>query len=504
MLFDIVEPRYAASLLALHIDPQSDELACEHRHPCNERPSAIADISLRLSEGIQELKLDQQLAPTREAISRTFNAGSTGFFKAVEGVRGRWMQRGTSSTSVNSDGSATSKSPTATPATLASVPSTPAMESMADSGSREVKEPATPTASTGSASRPPSVTADQAKERLTSWGSGIGSFFSARAPRFSVSKSNPPPPPPSAPASAQSPTTPIAQSPTSFTSTRGVVSVLESPDAEEDRVMTMTSPVSSSRSFDSELKGDGGNVVVSPGTSILESERSSLASRVSVDVIPTPGLASLATAAPVTVTVPPSASSPPASRTPTFETDRDSQVESEAEEEHVEEHEEEQVEDEHEHENEHEHEKPEVEAGIPSRSLEKNDIDARSHSDMTSDVDGDDAYDAYDAVVDETLSSKVDHEGSAESKSDHQDSEQEHDHDHDHADHDHADHDQDHHDHISDQEHDDHSYEARTGTSGSPRSSIIALSTSSRARDDDDRSDYGGHGQGAGDFGVAL
>ncbi|THG93871.1 hypothetical protein EW026_g7478 [Hermanssonia centrifuga] len=58
MLFDIVEPR--------------------------ERPSVVADIGLRLSEGIQELKLDQQLAPTREAISRTLTAGSTNFFKAVE------------------------------------------------------------------------------------------------------------------------------------------------------------------------------------------------------------------------------------------------------------------------------------------------------------------------------------------------------------------------------------------------------------------------------------
>jgi hypothetical protein len=43
MLFDIVE---------LH-------------HPCNEKPSAVVDISLRGSEGIQELKLEPQIAPTR-------------------------------------------------------------------------------------------------------------------------------------------------------------------------------------------------------------------------------------------------------------------------------------------------------------------------------------------------------------------------------------------------------------------------------------------------------
>lgn len=53
----------------------------------------VADIGLRLHEGIQELKLDQQLAPAREAVARTFTVGSSNFFKAVEGVRGRWGQR---------------------------------------------------------------------------------------------------------------------------------------------------------------------------------------------------------------------------------------------------------------------------------------------------------------------------------------------------------------------------------------------------------------------------
>ncbi|PCH39859.1 hypothetical protein WOLCODRAFT_97921 [Wolfiporia cocos MD-104 SS10] len=63
----------------------------EARHPCADKPSVVSDISLRLSEGIQELKLDQSLAPTREAIARTFTASSTSLFKAVEGVRGRWI-----------------------------------------------------------------------------------------------------------------------------------------------------------------------------------------------------------------------------------------------------------------------------------------------------------------------------------------------------------------------------------------------------------------------------
>ncbi|KAF7314639.1 UDENN domain-containing protein [Mycena kentingensis (nom. inval.)] len=62
----------------------------EPRHPCQEKPSVVADIGLRLSEGIQELKLEQQLAPAREAMARTISAGSTNFFKAFEGVKERW------------------------------------------------------------------------------------------------------------------------------------------------------------------------------------------------------------------------------------------------------------------------------------------------------------------------------------------------------------------------------------------------------------------------------
>ncbi|KAF5344864.1 hypothetical protein D9758_011603 [Tetrapyrgos nigripes] len=69
MLFDIIEPR----------------------HPCNEKISVVSDIGLRLSEGLQDLKLEQQLAPAREAVQRTFNVGSANFFSAVQGVRERWL-----------------------------------------------------------------------------------------------------------------------------------------------------------------------------------------------------------------------------------------------------------------------------------------------------------------------------------------------------------------------------------------------------------------------------
>ncbi|KAI0260689.1 transport protein Avl9-domain-containing protein [Gloeopeniophorella convolvens] len=153
MLFDIIEPR----------------------HPCNEKPSAIADITLRLSEGIQELKLEQQLAPTREAISRTITAGSTNFFKAVEGVKGRWMQRSTSTASVVS---------TSTSSGTVEISSVDVL----DSGSLTHSPLST-------ASAPAAVAAQEApaKERLSGWGASVGSFFATRTARLSTAAKAPSP-----------------------------------------------------------------------------------------------------------------------------------------------------------------------------------------------------------------------------------------------------------------------------------------------------------------------
>lgn len=54
----------------------------------------VSDLSLRLSEGIHDLHIDQSLAPTREALSSAYAAGSSAIvsggssiFKAFDGVR---------------------------------------------------------------------------------------------------------------------------------------------------------------------------------------------------------------------------------------------------------------------------------------------------------------------------------------------------------------------------------------------------------------------------------
>ncbi|KAI5989145.1 transport protein Avl9-domain-containing protein [Pisolithus albus] len=170
MLFDIVEPR----------------------HPCNERPSVVSDLGLRLSEGIQDLKLEQQLAPTREAISRTLTASSTNFFKAVEGVRGRLQQRVVSSTSVASD-----LSPGSLNTTVEISKSDADMTQPPDASSKRDAEVMSQTsrnsvASVSSGSRSVSVVqaAADTKAVLSSWGAGIHSLWTSRSSRFSTARSS--------------------------------------------------------------------------------------------------------------------------------------------------------------------------------------------------------------------------------------------------------------------------------------------------------------------------
>ncbi|KIP02780.1 hypothetical protein PHLGIDRAFT_111646 [Phlebiopsis gigantea 11061_1 CR5-6] len=172
MLFDIMEPR----------------------HPCTDRPSVVADIGLRLTEGIQELKLDQQLAPAREAVSRTINAGSTGFFKAVDSVRERWMQRSSSSSpdvSAPQAGSASSSMVNVSRSDTGSIRSGRDSLSMFSSPESSPQPPPAgirPLSLIGSKMPPPPPPPADTMPAASTWGAGIGSFFSQRATRFSVAR----------------------------------------------------------------------------------------------------------------------------------------------------------------------------------------------------------------------------------------------------------------------------------------------------------------------------
>ena len=151
----------------------------------------VSDIGLRLQEGIQELKLEQQLAPARDAVARTFTVGSSNFFKAVEGVKGRWGQRTPShDDSVDSQ----NKLPrTSTPPVEVSKADWEEEDCHTATTAGPDKKPLRPFSLTSTNSLSLQSPSDTSfKPPNTSWGTTIGSFLSARALKFQLTPSNTP------------------------------------------------------------------------------------------------------------------------------------------------------------------------------------------------------------------------------------------------------------------------------------------------------------------------
>ena len=145
--------------------------------------SVVGDIGLRFQEGVQDLKIGQQLAPTRDAISKTLVTSSTNFLKVVGGVRGRLMSR-----TPSVGGPATPpESGRGTPVDLSKDSDTVSIKSTASTKDPPVVEE-TPSPSQQTIS--PQVVAPEFAQRATKtlsvWGSGIGSFFSSKASKLSL------------------------------------------------------------------------------------------------------------------------------------------------------------------------------------------------------------------------------------------------------------------------------------------------------------------------------
>ena len=214
----------------------------EARHPCSGKPGVVEDIGLRLSEGLQELHIQEQLAPTREAISRTLASGSSSFFKAVEGVRGRWAQRSNSSLTMPESGSSTSITPVEISRSEAELAKSNANDTDSMRSSRR-------STSSLTALRPPSLSsvtslnastvAAEAKTALGGWGTSIGSFISQRTARLSAARTT----------STSSDATTLVASPTSELDQNVTLQTTKSVDGMETESTTPTPSMFSSWSF---------------------------------------------------------------------------------------------------------------------------------------------------------------------------------------------------------------------------------------------------------------
>ena len=57
------------------------------QHPCTGRVTTVSDVALRLQAGLRDLNLEENLAPTREAIGAAIQAGSVGLSKVASSWR---------------------------------------------------------------------------------------------------------------------------------------------------------------------------------------------------------------------------------------------------------------------------------------------------------------------------------------------------------------------------------------------------------------------------------
>ncbi|WVQ94946.1 hypothetical protein IAU59_002036 [Kwoniella sp. CBS 9459] len=180
----------------------------EPRHPCDGKVNAVSDLGLRLAEGFHDLHLDQQLGPTREALSSAFAAGSSSIFKAFDGVRSevstrlkeREEARSRQSQSGPSGGSGGAVSGTTFSPTLK-----PGASSASASSSRPTSGSTSPAMGTNAlAPAQPGQQLQDIKATLGGIGSGIGSFFGSRVANFRSSSSGAAASPPPAPSSGAS------------------------------------------------------------------------------------------------------------------------------------------------------------------------------------------------------------------------------------------------------------------------------------------------------------
>lgn len=69
----------------------TDDTLCDlmpHRHPYTGKTSTVSDVALRLQAGLHDLRLEENLAPTREVLSAALQAGSAGLSR----VASHWYQ----------------------------------------------------------------------------------------------------------------------------------------------------------------------------------------------------------------------------------------------------------------------------------------------------------------------------------------------------------------------------------------------------------------------------
>lgn len=159
-------------------DPTIFDLS-EPRHPCEGKATAVSDLSIRLSEGLHDLRIDETLESTRETLATAGATVSSTLFRAFDGVRSEVSNRleaerarraaaAANGTAVP-DGRPMSGASQASKASISNASASGvslASQASGASGSSGSNTPASPLAPIGSA--------------LGGWGASVSGFFGSK------------------------------------------------------------------------------------------------------------------------------------------------------------------------------------------------------------------------------------------------------------------------------------------------------------------------------------
>lgn len=87
VIFDLVEPRCVVPPFILR------PCLTSRRHPMEGKTNPIEDVGIRLAHGLHDLRLEENLGPTREAIARGLTTGSESLWKTYTSLRSDFSKR---------------------------------------------------------------------------------------------------------------------------------------------------------------------------------------------------------------------------------------------------------------------------------------------------------------------------------------------------------------------------------------------------------------------------
>lgn len=169
----------------------------EHSHPCAGKTSSLEDVAIRLSSGLHDLHLEENLGPTREAIGNALQAGGANVWRLANKFGQDLNKIRQQAAQATAEASAKRNSQTPTPAT----------------GTGTGLDTTKTTPSTPGSSNPPSVSyfppeasaaAVQASNQVRAAFGSFGSFLATKQSAWrsssssgsTTSRSNSPNPPP--------------------------------------------------------------------------------------------------------------------------------------------------------------------------------------------------------------------------------------------------------------------------------------------------------------------